>query len=107
MPSVPTSDSHSRAGTPGAWLIQPSSPPSSPPDDGPPGSGGRDLENTMPAKKPTRLGSHGLPPANTHCLRESTGAPSDPDVVLATLPVSDRARHCAPRVPCVPATVRA
>jgi len=41
----------------------------------------------MTAKKRTRPGSNGLPAANTHALRELAGTPSDPDVILASLPI--------------------
>ena len=37
--------------------------------------------------KSLRPGSNGLPSANAHSARESAGAPSDPDVILASLPV--------------------
>jgi integrase len=39
------------------------------------------------ATKSLRPGSKGLPPANTHAARGVAGAPADPDVILASLPI--------------------
>jgi hypothetical protein len=41
----------------------------------------------MSTKKTPQSGSNGLPPANAHAARRSARSPSDPDVILATLPV--------------------
>ena len=41
----------------------------------------------MSAKKSLRPGSNGLPPANAHASRPAAGAPADPDVILASLPI--------------------
>ncbi len=41
----------------------------------------------MSANRSMRPGSNGLPPANAHPLRPPPGSPSDPDVVLASLPI--------------------
>ena len=54
---------------------------------GRPGSGDLDLESHMSTKKTPQSGSNGLPPANAHAARRSARSPSDPDVILATLPV--------------------
>ena len=67
----------------GAWLIQLASLPM----NGRPGSSGRDLESPMSTQKSPRPGSNGLPPAHAHSSRQAAGAPADPDVILASLPV--------------------
>ena len=41
----------------------------------------------MSTRKSLRPGSNGLPPANAHPTRPAAGAPADPDVILASLPV--------------------
>lgn len=41
----------------------------------------------MSPKKSPRPGSKGVPPANAHAARSSASAPSDPDVILASLPI--------------------
>ena len=58
------------------------------PNDDRPGSRGQLLEPSHVIEElAAHAASNGLPRANTHSWRPPTGSPSDPDVVLASLPI--------------------